>query len=86
VVDGSRVLNPGGLRMEDEFVRHKALDLVGDFALAGARLRARVVAHRPGHHLNNLALRALLADPSAWAWVDTPVLTGWAKAPLQAAA
>jgi UDP-3-O-[3-hydroxymyristoyl] N-acetylglucosamine deacetylase len=86
VVDGARVLNPGGLRMQDEFVRHKALDLVGDLALAGGRLRARVVAHRPGHHLNNLALRALLADQEAWAWADAPVLAGWEKAPLQVAA
>jgi len=86
VVDGARVLNPGGLRMPDEFVRHKALDLVGDLALAGARLRARVVAHRPGHSLNNLALRALFADPEAWGWVDAPLLSSWAKTPLQEAA
>jgi UDP-3-O-[3-hydroxymyristoyl] N-acetylglucosamine deacetylase len=86
VVDGCRVMNPGGLRMADEFVRHKMLDLVGDMALAGARLRARIVAHRPGHKLNNLALRALFADADAWVWADAPVLSGWDKAPLQAAA
>jgi UDP-3-O-[3-hydroxymyristoyl] N-acetylglucosamine deacetylase len=86
VVDGARVLNPGGLRMTDEFVRHKMLDVVGDLALAGAQLRARVVAHRPGHSLNNRALRALFADQDAWTWADTPMSTGWAKAPLQAAA
>src|SRR5690242_19100603 len=46
VVDGARVLNPGGLRAPDEFVRHKPVDAVGDLALAGASLRARFVAHR----------------------------------------
>ena len=66
VVDGPRVLNPGGLRMADEFVRHKLLDAVGDLALAGAPLRGQFVAHRSGHTLNNRLLRALLGDPSAW--------------------
>ncbi|MBV8400917.1 MAG: UDP-3-O-acyl-N-acetylglucosamine deacetylase [Acetobacteraceae bacterium] len=66
VVDGARVLNPGGLRMADEFVRHKLLDVVGDIALAGAPLRGRFVAHRSGHSLNNRLLRALFADPGAW--------------------
>ena len=86
VVDGDRVLNPGGLRMADEFVRHKALDLVGDLALAPGRLRARVVAHRPGHALNNRLLRALFADRDAWAWSDAPMFAGWAGVPLTAAA
>jgi UDP-3-O-[3-hydroxymyristoyl] N-acetylglucosamine deacetylase len=86
VVDGARVLNPGGLRMTDEFVRHKMLDVVGDMALAGAQLRARVVAHRPGHSLNNRVLRALFADQEAWTWAETPMLTGWARAALQEAA
>ena len=66
VVDGARVLNPGGLRMADEFVRHKLLDAVGDLALAGAPLRARFVAHRGGHALNNHLLRALFADAANW--------------------
>jgi UDP-3-O-[3-hydroxymyristoyl] N-acetylglucosamine deacetylase len=66
VVDGGRVINPGGLRMRDEFVRHKLLDAVGDLALAGAPLRARFRAHRPGHALNNRLLRALFADSAAW--------------------
>jgi UDP-3-O-[3-hydroxymyristoyl] N-acetylglucosamine deacetylase len=85
VVDGARVLNPGGLRMTDEFVRHKMLDIVGDLALAGAPLQARVVAHRPGHSLNNRLLRALFADPTTWAWADAPLLAGWASAPMAAA-
>lgn len=62
VVDGALVLNPAGLRMENEFVRHKALDAVGDLALAGAGLRARFVGHKSGHALNNRVLHALFAD------------------------
>ena len=66
VVDAARVLNPGGLRMNDEFVRHKLLDAVGDLALAGAPLIGSFSAHRSGHGLNNRLLRALMADESAW--------------------
>ena len=72
VVDGARVLNPGGLRMADEFVRHKLLDAVGDLALAGAPLRARFVAHRSGHALNNRLLRALFADVANWRLAPAP--------------
>ncbi len=62
VVDGEQVLNPGGLRFPDEFVRHKLLDLIGDLALIGAPIMAQVIAHRPGHALNNRILRALVAE------------------------
>jgi UDP-3-O-[3-hydroxymyristoyl] N-acetylglucosamine deacetylase len=86
VVDGTRVLNPGGLRMADEFVRHKLLDVVGDMALAGAPLRGRFVAHRSGHNLNNRLLRALFADPDAWRRVSPDALTGLPAIPLPAAA
>ena len=86
VVDGERVLNPAGLRMPDEFVRHKLLDLVGDLALAPGRLRARLVAHRPGHALNNRLLCALFADRDAWAWSDAPMFMSWTGTPLAAAA
>jgi len=79
VVDRARVLNPGGLRMPDEFVRHKLLDAVGDLALAGFAIHGRLVAHRSGHTLNNRLLRALFADPGAWreesgtpAWIVAP--------------
>ncbi len=65
VVSGARVLNEGGLRFADEFIRHKLLDMVGDLALAGYVLNARAVARRPGHRLNNAVLRALFADPAA---------------------
>ena len=60
------MLNPGGLRMDDEFVRHKMLDAVGDLALAGGALRGRFIAHRTGHALNNRLLRALFADAADW--------------------
>lgn len=66
VVDGPLVLNPGGLRQRDEFVRHKLLDVVGDLALAGAPLRARFTGHCSGHALNNRLLRALFANPANW--------------------
>jgi UDP-3-O-[3-hydroxymyristoyl] N-acetylglucosamine deacetylase len=86
VVEGDRVLNPGGLRMADEFVRHKMLDAVGDLAMAGAPLKARLVAHRPGHALNNKLLRALFADRAAWTWSDAPSFSGWGAVPMAAAA
>lgn len=75
VVDGARVLNPGGLRMQDEFVAHKLLDAVGDLALAGAALHGRFIASRPGHALNNKLLRALFGRRTAWAAISatTPV-------------
>jgi UDP-3-O-[3-hydroxymyristoyl] N-acetylglucosamine deacetylase len=66
VVDQARVLNPTGLRMPDEFVRHKLLDAVGDLALAGASLHGRFVAHRSGHTLNYRLLQTLFADRTAW--------------------
>ena len=66
VVDGAQVLNPAGLRMQDEFIRHKLLDAVGDMALAGGALNGRFVGHKSGHALNNRVLRALFADAANW--------------------
>ena len=88
VVDGPLVLNPGGLRRPDEFVRHKLLDAVGDLALAGAPLRGRFSGHRSGHGLNNRLLRALFADAGNWRSVSgAPVAAeGAASARLPAAA
>ena len=85
VVDGARVLNPGGLRMADEFVRHKMLDAVGDLSLAGARLHGCFSGHRSGHRLNNLVLRALLADDGAWRWA-APAEESWVARSLARAA
>jgi UDP-3-O-[3-hydroxymyristoyl] N-acetylglucosamine deacetylase len=64
VVDDTRVLNAGGLRYDDEFVKHKILDAIGDLHIAGKPLLASYVAYKSGHALNNKLLRALLADPS----------------------
>lgn len=66
VIGKDGVLNREGLRFNDEFVRHKALDAVGDLYLAGAPLLCRVKANRPGHGVNNQVLRALFADETAW--------------------
>jgi UDP-3-O-[3-hydroxymyristoyl] N-acetylglucosamine deacetylase len=74
VVDGETILNPGGLRMDNEFASHKLVDAVGDLALAGGRLHGRFVAHRTGHDLNNRLLRALFADTAAWRAVATDPL------------
>ena len=65
VVDGAKILNPAGLRMRDEFVRHKMLDAVGDLALGGT-IRGRFIGHKSGHALNNRLLRALFADAAQW--------------------
>jgi len=66
VVDGDRVLSPGGLRHDDEAVRHKMLDALGDLALAGAPILGRYSGHRAGHALTNALLRALFARPDAY--------------------
>jgi UDP-3-O-[3-hydroxymyristoyl] N-acetylglucosamine deacetylase len=68
VVDAGKVVNPEGLRFDDEFVRHKLLDAVGDLALAGAPICGRFVADQPGHALNARLVRALLDTPEAWRW------------------
>lgn len=68
VVDGDRVLSPGGLRHRDEPVRHKMLDAVGDLALAGAPLLARYTGNRAGHAMTNRLLRTLFATDGAWEW------------------
>ena len=66
VIDGDVILNPGGLRMEREFVRHKALDAIGDLYVLGAPLLGRYEGVKAGHALNNQLVRALLANPQAW--------------------
>lgn len=69
VVDGDRVLSPGGLRHTDEAVRHKMLDALGDLALAGAPLLGRYTGVRAGHAMTNRLLRALFADPANYEMV-----------------
>ncbi len=62
VVDDGQVLNREGLRYDDEFVRHKLLDVIGDLYLAGARIEGRFIGSRTGHALNNQLLRAVFAN------------------------
>ncbi len=70
VIDEGKVANPEGLRFADEFVRHKALDALGDLFLAGAPILGLYRATRPGHGLNAKAVEALLADETAWRWAN----------------
>jgi UDP-3-O-[3-hydroxymyristoyl] N-acetylglucosamine deacetylase len=65
-IDGDAILNPEGLRYADEFVRHKALDAVGDLSLSGAPIIGLYRTYRPGHKLNAMALEALFAHRSAY--------------------
>jgi UDP-3-O-[3-hydroxymyristoyl] N-acetylglucosamine deacetylase len=69
VVDDYRVLNAEGLRYDDEFVKHKMLDAIGDLYIVGKPLLAAYSAFRSGHALNNKLLRAVLADASAYEMV-----------------
>ena len=69
VLDEYRVLNADGLRYNDEFVKHKVLDAIGDLYLLGHPLLASFSAHKSGHALNNVLARELLANPDAWEYV-----------------
>jgi UDP-3-O-[3-hydroxymyristoyl] N-acetylglucosamine deacetylase len=69
--DDNRVINMGGLRYPNEFVRHKTMDAMGDLALAGARFIGCFRSYRGGHRLNAAALRRLLSDRSAFEIVET---------------
>lgn len=79
VLDDYRVLNEDGLRYEDEFVRHKILDAIGDLYLLGHCLIGEFVGHKTGHGLNNKLLRALRADTDAW---ETVTFEDTERAPI----
>lgn len=83
VMDDYKVLNADGLRYDDEFVKHKILDAMGDLYIVGHPLLAAYSAFRSGHAMNNQLLRALLAQPQAWDWVtfddDRRAPQGFAK-------
>ncbi|CAM5204746.1 UDP-3-O-acyl-N-acetylglucosamine deacetylase [Castellaniella defragrans] len=84
VLDEYRVLNSDGLRYDDEFVKHKILDAIGDLYLAGHPLVARYTAYKSGHGLNNQLVRALLAQQDCW---ETPSATSppnWHPQPIPA--
>jgi UDP-3-O-[3-hydroxymyristoyl] N-acetylglucosamine deacetylase len=80
VVDDYRVINEDGLRYEDEFVRHKVLDAIGDLYLLGHSLIGSFSGHKSGHEVNNKLLRKLLADEDSWELVsfeeekDAPIM------------
>ena len=91
VVDGDGILNAGGLRYENEFVRHKVLDMVGDLYLVGGPLAGRVRGARSGHALTLRLLKSLFADSSAWTWremtmADVNPSMGAASPPVRAVA
>jgi UDP-3-O-[3-hydroxymyristoyl] N-acetylglucosamine deacetylase len=69
VVDENRILNRDGLRYDDEFVKHKVLDAIGDLYLLGHSLIGEFRAHKSGHGLNNTSLRTFIAQPDAWEMV-----------------
>jgi len=71
-IGDDRIINREGLRFADECVRHKALDAVGDLALAGAPILGAYRSRRGGHRLNALVLKALFADADAWTMVEAP--------------
>ena len=79
VLDDYRVLNEDGLRYEDEFVKHKILDAIGDLYLLGHSLIGAFYGHKSGHELNNKLLRALIAEKKAW---EEVVFEDPAKAPI----
>jgi len=87
VMDEFRVLNNDGLRYDDEFVKHKALDAIGDLYLLGHPLIGAFTGHKSGHALNNQLLRGLLVDESAWEFISFNRLeeapAGFARLQLQ---
>lgn len=80
VIGGEGILNPDGLRFDDEFVRHKLLDAVGDIALAGAPILGRYCSYRGGHKLNYLMVKALFEQHDCWSYHEL-ARSGFASAP-----
>jgi UDP-3-O-[3-hydroxymyristoyl] N-acetylglucosamine deacetylase len=75
VLDDFKVMNTGGLRFEDEFVRHKILDIVGDFCLLGYELLGAVRTYKSGHNVHNLLCRKILDDPSCFEIISSTSMT-----------
>lgn len=88
VLSDDAVLNEDGLRFDDEFVRHKLLDSVGDLFLAGGYIRGHFHGFKAGHELNNQLLHAVFADKANWRWASGPatMTAGAAKPPVAQAA
>ncbi|MFO7766953.1 MAG: UDP-3-O-acyl-N-acetylglucosamine deacetylase [Pelovirga sp.] len=70
VIDDNGIMNPEGLRFQNEFVRHKILDAVGDFSLLGAPLLGHIRAFKAGHDLNAKMVKAIEENPDHWVYVD----------------
>ncbi|MFW2372031.1 MAG: UDP-3-O-acyl-N-acetylglucosamine deacetylase [Gammaproteobacteria bacterium] len=68
LVDGGKIVNEEGLRYDNEFVRHKILDALGDLALVGVPIIGHIYARKPGHKLNNALIRQLIDSPDAWSY------------------
>ena len=66
LIDKYHIVNEDGLRYSDEFVRHKALDCLGDISLFGASLLGKITAHKSGHQMNTTLTKCLIADPSSY--------------------
>ncbi len=66
VIDKDKILNPGGLRYKDEFVRHKMLDCMGDFSLLGIPLIGHVKAFKSGHAFNHALLKKIFSKKDCW--------------------
>ncbi len=79
VLDDFRVLNEDGLRFEDEFVKHKILDAIGDLYLLGHPLIGEYTGYKSGHSLNNQLCRAVRAAPDAW---ETVTFENDGRAPI----
>jgi UDP-3-O-[3-hydroxymyristoyl] N-acetylglucosamine deacetylase len=88
VLDDSKVLNEDGLRYQDEFVKHKILDAIGDLYLLGHSIIGEFSGYKSGHGLNNQLVRALLSQPDAWEIVefksaaDVPIAFADTREPL----
>jgi len=68
VIVGDKVINKGGLRMPDEFIRHRILDAMGDMMLAGAHIKGKITGNSTAHRLNHMLLHTLFSDDKAWHW------------------
>jgi len=74
VLDDYKVMNPEGLRYNDEFVRHKILDTIGDVSLLGYEIAGKITTYKSGHNLHNLLCRKLLETPSSYEIVAASAL------------
>lgn len=74
ILDDFKVINPDGLRFNDEFIRHKILDTIGDISLLGHEIAGKITTFKSGHHLHNLLCRKLMANPNAYKIVSSATL------------